>query len=199
MINQILQYFLPLYFVLYFGVAFVGKSLMVAKKIGKSPEVLPKDDSVFGLVGRYFRYTLIALGIYVAVWSLVPVSHTWLMPLPVTEAVQWVGIGLMVIAFILTVLAQHHMRLAWRIGIDQAERTELITNGLFAWSRNPIFLSMSVSLIGVFLATPNAVTLAILILGIVLMQIQIRLEEVHLLQSHGQAYQSYMNRVRRWI
>lgn len=56
-----LRIVLPTYFVIYFGVAFVLKSVVVAQRIGKNPLVLPKDDSAYGLIGLYFKLTLIAM------------------------------------------------------------------------------------------------------------------------------------------
>ena len=67
--DEILRFTLPIYFVIYFGIAFVLKSVMVARRIGKNPLVFPKDDSAFGLIGLYFKLTLIAMFIYVLVYA----------------------------------------------------------------------------------------------------------------------------------
>ncbi|HLR49162.1 MAG TPA: methyltransferase [Candidatus Sphingobacterium stercoripullorum] len=96
-------------------------------------------------------------------------------------------------------LAEGNMKNSWRIGIDTQTKTELVTNGLFSISRNPIFFGMILSLVGLFLTTPNALTLIFLILGYVLIQIQIRLEEEFLTKEHGQAYIGYKQKVRRLI
>jgi protein-S-isoprenylcysteine O-methyltransferase Ste14 len=88
---------------------------------------------------------------------------------------------------------------AWRIGIDEKNETELVSNGLFLLSRNPIFLSMRINLIGLFLVLPNAVTLALVAAGEVLMQVQVRLEEAHLESLHGAKYMEYRSTVRRWL
>ncbi len=66
------------------------------------------------------------------------------------------------------------MKNSWRIGIDTETKTDLITSGLFKFSRNPIFLGIILSLVGLFLTTPNALTVLFLILGYVLIQIQIQ-------------------------
>ncbi|MFY8191279.1 MAG: methyltransferase family protein [Bacteroidia bacterium] len=95
--------------------------------------------------------------------------------------------------------AQKHMKNSWRIGIDNETKTELVTSGLFGLSRNPIFFGMILSLIGLFLSTPNAFTALFLILGYVLIQIQIRLEEEFLMKEHGEKYLRYKQKVRRLI
>ena len=66
--EQIIKYFLPIYFIVYFGIAFVAKSVIVAKRIGKSPLVIPKDDSAYGLIGKYLKFTLICIFIYVVAY-----------------------------------------------------------------------------------------------------------------------------------
>jgi protein-S-isoprenylcysteine O-methyltransferase Ste14 len=58
---------------------------------------------------------------------------------------------------------------------------------------------MVISLVGLFLTTPNALTGLFLILGYILIQIQIRLEEEFLTNQHGQNYLNYKQKVRRLI
>lgn len=199
--DQAFRLILPIYFMLYFGIAFVAKSVIVAKRIGKNPLVLPNDDTAFGLIGRYFKMTLIAMFVYVLLYGADPnifgkglifiqLENVW---------ADILGLVLLGIAFVWTVVAQYDMRDSWRIGIDTETKTELITSGLFNYSRNPIFLGMVICLLGLFFVTPNALTLLFLILGYVLIQIQIRLEEVFLTKEHGLDYLSYQKRVRRLL
>ena len=96
-------------------------------------------------------------------------------------------------------IAQNHMKKSWRIGIDEDVKTELVQNGLFKISRNPIFLGMRTMLLGLFLIIPNAVTLVVLIAGELLAQIQVRLEEEFLTRTHGESYRAYQKQVRRWL
>jgi protein-S-isoprenylcysteine O-methyltransferase Ste14 len=199
--DQALRLLLPLYFILYFGIAFVAKSVVVARKIGKSPLVLPKDDSAYGLIGRYFKWTLMAMFVYVMFFSLRPdyfASYLNFNSL-FSEWAKVAGLALLAFALLWTIMAQNHMRNSWRIGIDTETKTELITTGLFQYSRNPVFLGMIICLIGLFMVTPNTITLLFLLLGYVLIQVQIRLEEDFLTQQHGQAYLKYKQKVRRII
>ena len=198
---EILRIALPVYFIIYFGVAFVLKSVVVAKRIGKNPLVLPKDDSAYGLIGLYFKLTLIAMFIYVILYALFPTLYEHFLPITQLDkqSIKYVGLAVLCIALVWTVIAQGHMNNSWRIGIDIETKTELVTNGLFTISRNPIFFGMILSLVGLFLTTPNAFTILFLILGYVLIQIQIRLEEDFLSKEHGQEYLNYKQKVRRLI
>lgn len=199
--HSYLQFLLPTYFLVYFLLAFLLKSIAVARKIGKNPLVLPRDDSAYGLVGRYFKITLGGLYTYTLIYALSPTWYPYLLPVHALELpeIQYTGIGLLFVSLIWTMLAQRDMRNSWRIGIDTAMKTELVTGGLFRISRNPVFLGMIISLTGLFLTTPNACTLIFLIVGYVLIQVQIRLEEAHLTQEHDDQYLEYKKRVRRMI
>lgn len=196
-----LRIVLPIYFIIYFGVAFVFKSVVVAKRIGKNPLVLPKDNSAYGLIGLYFKLTLIAMFIYVLAYAFFPTWHDNFLPIVQfnNQTVKYIGLTLLFISLVWTVIAQGHMKNSWRIGIDTDTKTELVTSGLFSVSRNPIFFGMILSLVGLFFTTPNTLSLIFLILGYVLIQIQIRLEEEFLTKEHGQAYIGYKQKVRRLI
>ena len=199
--EQILRIILPTYFIIYFGIAFVAKSIIVAKRIGKNPLVLPKDDSAYGLIGQYFKLTMIFLFIYVLLFAFIPTIHDNFLRITQLDSltIKYIGLALLAFALIWTTIAQSHMKNSWRIGIDTETKTKLITTGLFGHSRNPIFFGMIISLVGLFLTTANALTGIFLILGYVLIQIQIRLEEEFLTKQHGQNYLTYKRKVRRMI
>lgn len=199
--EQLLRIVLPVYILLYFGIAFVLKSVIVAKRIGKNPFVLPKDDSAYGLLGFYFKIILIAMLLYVMVYALYPSVYSYFLPITQlnTALINYIGLTTLFISLVWTVIAQGHMKNSWRIGIDTVTKTELITTGLFGISRNPIFFGMILTLLGLFLVTPNAVTALFLIVGYILIQVQIRLEEEFLIKEHGQHYLDYQQKVRRLI
>jgi protein-S-isoprenylcysteine O-methyltransferase Ste14 len=199
--NEFLRIFLPTYYILYFGIAFVAKSVIVAKRIGKNPLVLPKDDSAYGLIGFYFKLTMILMFIYVLFFTFRPTLYNNFLPIQQLDSltIKYIGLGFLGFALLWTIIAQGHMKNSWRIGIDTETKTELITTGLFGYSRNPIFFGMIISLVGLFFATPNALTALFLILGYILIQIQIRLEEEFLTNEHGQNYLTFKQKVRRLI
>lgn len=194
-----IRFFIPLYFILFFAVSFLGISLSVAKKIGKNPNVLPKDDSAYALIGRYFKLILAALFIYALLLLIFPetIQDAFKINILEVELLQYTGVVFMLCALIWVFIAQVQMKDSWRIGIDDQMKTGLVTHGLFRFSRNPVFLGMMVSLMGFFLVFPTAITFFFAVIGSFLMQIQIRLEEEHLLKEHGQIYLAYKKKVGR--
>ncbi|MEZ5057111.1 MAG: isoprenylcysteine carboxylmethyltransferase family protein [Saprospiraceae bacterium] len=103
------------------------------------------------------------------------------------------------LSLILVWVAQSQMANSWRIGIDEKNKTELVTTGLFSFSRNPIFLGVMIANVGLLFIIPNAFTLLIVSLSTVSINTQIRLEEDFLIRSHGENYRDYLKRVRRWL
>jgi protein-S-isoprenylcysteine O-methyltransferase Ste14 len=96
-------------------------------------------------------------------------------------------------------VAQHHMADEWRIGIDSKTKVNLVTKGLFRVSRNPIFLGVIFTFLGLFLILPNILTAIILFVGTIAIQIQVRLEEEFLLNELGENYLYYKSKTRRWV
>lgn len=197
-----LHIWLLIYFIIYFGIVFLLKTIIVGKRIGKNPLVFPiKDESAFALIGQYFKLTMLSVFIYVLVFSIFSNWYEYFLPITFLENkwLKFTGILLLIISLIWTIIAQNNMKDSWRIGIDNETKTALIKNGLFKVSRNPIFLGILSSLVGLFFTTPNTVTLIFIILGFVLIQIQIRLEEAFLEKQHGNIYKDYKQNTRRFI
>lgn len=199
--TDFIRFFIPFYFIFFFGVSFLGISILVARRIGKNPDVLPKDDSAYGLIGLYFKITIFSLFIYALFILIFPdaVFSIFQIRFLNIALLKYLGISLMVIAFIWVFIAQIQMKNSWRIGIDNELKTPLITHGLFRFSRNPVFLGMTMSLTGFFFTFPTMIAFLFLITGSILMQIQIRLEEAYLLVQHGSAYSVYKKSVGRML
>ena len=103
-----------------------------------------------------------------------------------------VGAILMVVGSAVAVVAQIQMGSSWRIGLDADERTELVTGGLFARVRNPIFSGMLLGLVGQMLLVPTALAVAATVAGVVGLQLQVRrIEEPYLVAVHGGPYRAW--------
>ncbi len=87
---------------------------------------------------------------------------------------------------------------SWRVGVDRAAPGQLVTTGIFAWSRNPIFLSMDLFLVGAALLTGRLIPALFAVVMLLGFHRQIRTEERFLADRYGAAYQAYRQRVGRY-
>lgn len=126
-----------------------------------------------------------------AVDPIIALDHRWL---------RWLGVLLASAGLLLVLAAQSNMGASWRIGVDEAEVTDLITGGLYSMSQNPIFLGMLLFWLGMAILLPNAVAIAAFVVALLAIQVQVRLvEEPYLLRTHGDEYLAYASRTGRLL
>ncbi|RBY87068.1 isoprenylcysteine carboxylmethyltransferase family protein [Blastococcus sp. TBT05-19] len=112
------------------------------------------------------------------------------------------GAGLLVAlaGFAATLAGQTGMGASWRIGVDRAERTDLVTTGVFAVARNPIFTAMALAQLGLVLMVPTWVSAAALVALVAAVELQVRtIEEPYLLHHHGARYADYAAQTGRFV
>ena len=192
---------LLIYCIVVFIFAFALRSLLVYRRSGVNPLVLPSTDDAYGYVALAFKVVIVGVGVVVIGLAIWPDSQIYFgrwtaLSSPALACVGW---AVLIASLIWLLIAQAQMGASWRIGIDDKRRTELVQHGLFSLSRNPIFLALRLNLVGLFLIFPSAVTSALLAAGEILIQVQVRLEEQHLANLHGAAYEAYRAKVRRWL
>ncbi|WP_328437820.1 isoprenylcysteine carboxylmethyltransferase family protein [Streptomyces sp. NBC_00444] len=117
-----------------------------------------------------------------------------------TPALYGTGAAIAVLGVAGTLMAQGAMGASWRVGVDPEERTALVTGGLFAYVRNPIFTAMGVTGLGLTLMVPNILALTSLAALIVAVELQVRvIEEPYLQATHGAAYLIYAAQAGRFV
>jgi protein-S-isoprenylcysteine O-methyltransferase Ste14 len=104
------------------------------------------------------------------------------------------GLGAMV-AF----SAQMSMGSSWRVGVVSGETGDLVSGGLYRFSRNPTFVGQAALLAGVAMAVPSLPTLLALILFLWSASTQVQSEEAALRTAIGPDYERYCQSVPRWI
>lgn len=184
--------------VVFFLVAFVLRSYVQWNRTGdhgfrlsRSAGVLPRVASVLMVFG--FLVVVVALvGDAVGAFDRLDALDQ--------AGVRAAGLAFMGVSLLATSKAQLDLRDSWRIGVDESERTDLVTDGTFRLVRNPIFTGMLVFGVGMVLVAPSVVAIvggALLVAGL---EVQVRgVEEPYLLRTHGSAYASYAARVGRFV
>ena len=123
----------------------------------------------------------------------------FLLTLSFPVCVRRIGIALTgggVIFFILAILS---MRDSWRAGVDETQKTSIVTGGIYKVSRNPAFVGFDMLYLGTALALPNLILLVASVIGILLLHFQILEEEKYLPQAFGDEYWQYRNRTPRYF
>ena len=86
-----------------------------------------------------------------------------------------------------------------RAGIPDQDRTELVTSGIYQFSRNPAFLGFDLMYIGVMLMYCNLLTVPLTVFAIVMLHLQILQEERYLEETFGAAYREYKRHTFRYL
>ena len=116
-----------------------------------------------------------------------------------SETLSWVGVFFCLAGLSLLLWSLVSFGQSFRVGIDVENPDKLITNGVFAFSRNPIYVAFAFVLIGQFLIFSNWILLAYLSAGVWLFHRQVLREEEYLKKHYGKEYLDYCNRVRRYL
>lgn len=190
-----------IYLIIYFLFVFVIRSFLLWKRTGVNPLTFNKTDDAHGFNGKVFTVITFLELIVVGIYAFKNNWYDYLLPFwylehPIIIKIGW---GLLILSLILVWIAQSQMSNSWRIGIDEKNKTKLVTSGMFSISRNPIFLGIMIANIGLFLVLPNAFTLLIVSLSTISINTQIRLEEEFLKREFGAKYENYLKKVSRWI
>jgi protein-S-isoprenylcysteine O-methyltransferase Ste14 len=143
----------------------------------------------------------------VAVWSVFVVITAFNIKLPVIMSnylinisyMKYIGIIFCYIGLAVFLLALISFGKAWRIGIDETNSNNLVTTGIFRYTRNPIFLFMDLYFIGMALTYPNIIFTAMAVGMVIGIHLQIMREERFLLKKFGEEYRKYKKDTRRYI
>jgi protein-S-isoprenylcysteine O-methyltransferase Ste14 len=185
-------------FVVWFVVVFVVRSVVQKRQTGDSgirPGAFADDASGIERIA----YLLLVVAFVGAIAAPVA-AMAGLDPLTESDAVPIVGLVVAVVGIAATYVAQLGMGSEWRVGIDRTEATGLVTGGLFALVRNPIFTAMIFTAVGFAAMVPNVVAVVAAICLVVAIELQVRyVEEPHLRRLHGSVYDSYTARVGRFV
>jgi len=139
-------------------------------------------------------YFLIALIAMVSVHLITPTTlwNPW----------PWgvVGVVPISIGLALTITASRQFQKAETTIYPFDSPSRLVTDGVFRWSRNPMYLGMVLILSGIAIGLGSVSALPVPALFLVLIHRRfIRHEERALEQRFGPAYHEYSRNVRRWL
>ena len=152
-----------------------------------------KSDFLLVPIVLAIAYTALANTFALPIWRVL-VNPFWSSAAP-----GWAGLALCVIALTGFALTLASFGKSFRVGIDNGSPDKLITGGMFAISRNPIYVCFLLFFAGLFLIHRNIVIAAALVLFGLAIHRQVLREERFLASYYGAEYREYCRKTRRYL
>ena len=188
------------YFILFIGFGLLYRSYIIYKKTSINALNQVPEDRVLKILAFAFKiHLLLALGLIIDYTNDFGILTARRFEFINPTIAGGLGSILLVLCLALIIHSQNQMKSSWRIEIDSSNKAELITEGIFKYSRNPIFLALRASYFAMFLIIPCHYSLLVFLMGDICFQLQVRKEEQYLQGIYGEEYNNYSSQVRRWI
>lgn len=184
--------------VLFFALAFGWRSWLQWRRTGSTGFIRPRRGAPLAeLAGSTGFVVALLLLVAAPIADLTGLSRIGALD---TRWAAVAGVVLASIGIALTMVSQIAMGDSWRIGVDSTDRTALVTGGVFARVRNPIFTAMLIASVGLVLLVPNLISVAALLVLATALEVQVRLvEEPYLRASHHGEYDRYQQTAGRFV
>jgi len=148
-------------------------------------------------INKYIHPPLVALFYIVLAYLLGWFVH---IPLLVPAFLKNIGFALVVIGFLLGLAAFNEFRKARTTLDPHGSTSQLITSGIYRFTRNPIYLGFLLMIIGLPLNSGLYWGVVMAPLYVVMLnRLVIEREESYLAKKFKDAYTGYTSRVRRWL
>ncbi len=126
----------------------------------------------------------------------------WFIPVPLTvpALLKNIGFAFVIIGFLLGLAAFNEFRKARTTVDPHGSTSQLVTTGIYRFTRNPIYLGFLLMIIGLPLNSGLYWGVVMALVYVVTMnRLVIEHEEAYLEKKFKDAYTSYMSHVRRWL
>ncbi len=175
-----------------FYIFFFLRAFVLSRKIGKS---IKANDIILNTA-------IISAGISSVLFILqktLPGFESYTIAFGSSTGFEIAGTILIGAGLIFSTIASLNLGNSWRVGINNNDKTDLVTNGFYRISRNPYFLFYDIVLIGLSLSSQSVLVIVFSVMTIILFHILILKEEKYLENIHGADYRKYKTQVRRYL
>ena len=172
----------------------------IRRRIGRSTNSRPRSPKEKLLwAGWYF---------VVASWLALPflcadgqgrLPGTAILPVPLQPLLCALGVTMVVAGYAGTIWCYVAMGNAWRMGVNRAEKTDLVTRGPYGFVRHPIYLFQVIMVTAIPLLLPSVLAFAVLAIHVLCVRTKAADEESHLRTLLGRPYEAYCARTGRWL
>ena len=161
--------------------------IRLAKANAPYIEIIPGVTSVLSFIISMILIILNHLGAF-------PVDDSF--PVSATFAIGLLGFS----GIVITLVAQMQMGRSWRIGVDQSEKTDLVVDGLYSKSRNPIYFGLLLYWLAIALIFPHPAMWACAAVCWISIELIVRkIEEPYLRRVHGRVFDKYYRGSNRYL
>ena len=176
-----------------FIITFATRNLLVWKRTGQS--IRARDRFVASsVVSSCLCFVVVILSTNESVYHYMGAISYMRQPL-----VSSIGLVFLGFSIILVWIVSAQMKNSWRVGVHEDQKTELIQDGVYAYVRNPYFLSYFILFFDLFLVRPSLVILLLVGVTVFTFHKMILKEEAYLLAAHGVAYRKYTSKTGRYL
>ena len=170
---------------------FVAKNSILSKKLGQGIRGKNIEATISVIFFAFFIVVAFAIGLFKPSFAEV---HLISIPIATT-----IGITLILLNLIISATSLINLRDSWRVGVLEDQKTELVTSGIYQFSRNPYFASYFTMFAAYTVMTQSLILLALSTIGFLVTHKMVLKEEKYLFSMHGDDYLQYKNSVPRYL
>ncbi|HYA21106.1 MAG TPA: isoprenylcysteine carboxylmethyltransferase family protein [Burkholderiales bacterium] len=133
---------------------------------------------------------------------IVVLALRWFRPLPMFDdaVALWPGIALVILGVGIAIWGRNALKAAGTNINPSLPTTAIVKSGPFRFSRNPLYLALTLVYLGITLAVNSWWGIVVLIPLLIIMHRGVILREERYLEAKfGESYRQYCSRVRRYI
>lgn len=180
-------FILAVFYAIYFGKMIIQKKKgITTHQIGKRKEKKLHTVETLMSVATFSVVIIQLLSIFFD-WNIMP------------SGARFTGFCIAGIGDIFFLISVTYMKDSWRAGIPEKDKTKLVTDGIYKFSRNPAFVGFDFMYIGILLMFFNIGTLLFSLFSIMMLHMQILQEEKYMARTFGEEYLEYKKKVFRYI
>lgn len=110
------------------------------------------------------------------------------------------GFSIIIIGFIIMITGLKQFKKAGTHHETHKPTIKIVAHGMYKYSRNPIYIGLTLFYLGIGIASDNIWILILIIPALIVMQYGVILrEEKYLEKKFGEEYLQYKAKVRRWL
>lgn len=116
-----------------------------------------------------------------------------------SDVLSTFGAVLVICSILLVIYTLKSFKTSLRFGLDSENRGELVTTGIFTYSRNPFFVSILLHFTGIAFVFPSVFFAGITVFSYVSIHFFILKEEKFMHDNYGEEYDEYCSIARRYF